>query len=74
MNLRAAQGAADQAANFYAAAYDAKQQRFIDPRFAADMALAQSIRSMATGLTQLSVGLRATYIMLEEVKRSLPPR
>ena len=40
-----------------------------DSRQLGDMALANAVHSLARGLRNLSVGLRATYQLLEEVKR-----
>ena len=65
--------AAAEAVNFYAAAYNLTQNKFTDPRFEADLGLAKAIVAMSLGLKELSIGVRATYILLEEVKRSLPP-
>jgi hypothetical protein len=72
MNFEAAEKEADEAVNFYAAAYNVTQNKFSDPRFEADLAMAKAIRSMALAMRQLSVGVRATYILLEDVKRSRP--
>jgi hypothetical protein len=72
MNFTGAEKSADEAVNFYAAAYNVTQSKFSDPRFEADLAMAKAIRSMALAMKQLSVGVRATYILLEDVKRSLP--
>jgi len=65
--------AAAEAVNFYAAAYNLTQNKFTDPRFEADLGLAKAIVAMSLGLKELSIGVRAIYILLEEVKRSLPP-
>jgi hypothetical protein len=70
MNFEAALNAAGEAVDFYAKAYNFAQHKFADPRFEADLAMAKAIRSMALGMQQLSVGVRATYILLEDVKRS----
>jgi len=66
--------AASAAVDWYFTAYTTAGDKFTDPRFAADLEMAKAMRSMAFGLQELSIGLRATYILLEEVKRSLPPR
>lgn len=34
--------------------------------------LLEAVRMIAVGLNDVSVGLRATYMLLEEVKRKLP--
>jgi len=36
-----------------------------------DVELANAVASMALGLYHLSVGLRATYVLLEEINRKL---
>jgi len=41
------------------------------PKYARDLALA--ISSVAAGLKQLSIGLRATYILLEEAREQERP-
>lgn len=72
-SFSSAQAAATDAVNFYAAAFNMQQQKFPDPRFEADLGLAKAIMAMSLGLKQLSIGVRATYILLEEIRRSLPP-
>ena len=54
---------ADQATHDYFAAQNA-----------GDVELAKAVRHLADGLNHLSVGLRATYMLLEDIKRSLPPK
>jgi len=36
-----------------------------------DVQLANAVASMASGLSHLSTGLRATYLLLEEINRKL---
>jgi hypothetical protein len=38
----------------------------------ANLFLAQAIASLGSGLQELSTGLRATYILLEQIDRKLP--
>lgn len=42
-----------------------------DDRQRGDMALARAVHDLAWGLRDLSVGLRATYILLDEVNKKL---
>ncbi len=72
--FQGARKSAAEAVDWYSAAYSQAGDKFSDPRFAADLSMAKAITSMAWGLEELSIGLRATYILLEEVKRSLPPK
>jgi len=63
-------------------AYDAKNQFSTlkggnnpiqpDSRQLGEIALATAVQYMAWGLSDLSAGLRATYILLDEVNKKLP--
>jgi hypothetical protein len=44
----------------------------LDKREEGHFHLASAVRSMAKGLEHLTVGLRATYILLDEVNQKLP--
>jgi hypothetical protein len=44
----------------------------LDKREHGQFLLAAAVREMAAGLKHLTVGLRATYIFLEEINRKLP--
>jgi hypothetical protein len=44
----------------------------LDKREEGHFHLASAVRSLAKGLEHLTVGLRATYILLDEVNRKLP--
>jgi hypothetical protein len=62
MNFQTAVRAANDAVNIEAAAKGAETY---------DINMAKAIRSMAVGLGQLSTGLRATYMLLDEVNGKL---
>jgi hypothetical protein len=68
MNFTSAGQAADAAVNLAVSKHDTGKP---EAEWHHDLELAKAIRAMALGLTQLSTGLRATYMLLEDVQRSV---
>jgi hypothetical protein len=68
----AGQRAGEAGRNFSTLSMQGGQLRQADDHQRAEMALARSVETIAWGLRHLSIGLRATYILLDEVNRKLP--
>lgn len=59
---------ADRAVSNYGYYRAVPQQDKYEYKQTADMALARAVYDLSRGLKHLSVGLRATYLLLDEVK------